>query len=39
VLKVDGNPFLSAAPGTADLDKLAEIEAFIDAVLAAHAAA
>ena len=39
VLKVDGNPFLSAAPGTADLGKLAEIEAFIDAVLAAHAAA
>jgi hypothetical protein len=39
VLKVDGNLLLSAAPGIADLDKLAEIEAFIDTVLAAHAAA
>jgi hypothetical protein len=39
VLKIDGNPLLVAAPGAADVGKLAEIEAFIDAVLAAHAAA
>lgn len=39
LLKVDGNLLLGAAPSTADLGKLAETEAFIDAVLAAHAAA
>jgi hypothetical protein len=39
VLRIDGNPLLGAAPGTADLDKLEEIETFIDAVLAAHAGA
>jgi hypothetical protein len=39
VLKVDGNSLLSAVPSMSDPDKLAEIEAFIDAVLAAHAAA